>query len=149
MTQESPIFDEKGLIPAIVQHYITGKVLMLGYMNKESYAKTLETNHVCFYSRSRQTLWMKGETSGNVLNVSSISLDCDADTLLIKQNRWDRPATRETRAVFFTQVHANDAIPPCDQEILFHLYEIIEGRKRILWRVLTRIICLRRESIKF
>lgn len=77
----------------------------------------------------RQTLWMKGETSGNVLNVSSISLDCDADTLLIKAEPLGPTCHTGNESCFFTQVHANDAIPPCDQEILFHLYKIIEGRK--------------------
>lgn len=75
-----------GLIPAIIQDAVTNKVLMLGYMNKESLDKTIETNKVCFYSRSRNCLWTKGETSGNFLNVVSIKEDCDNDTLLIKVN---------------------------------------------------------------
>ena len=73
-----------GLVPAIVQDALTGKVLMLGYMNAESYARTQETGRVCFYSRSRQCLWTKGETSGNYLTVQSIKVDCDHDTLLIQ-----------------------------------------------------------------
>ena len=72
-----------GLIPAIVQDYQTKKVLMLGYMNQESFEKTNETGLVTFYSRSRQTLWTKGETSGNYLQVKEILLDCDQDTLLV------------------------------------------------------------------
>ena len=75
-----------GLIPAIIQDAVTNKVLMLGYMNKESLDKTIETKKVCFYSRSRNCLWTKGETSGNFLNVVSIKEDCDNDTLLIKVN---------------------------------------------------------------
>ncbi len=75
-----------GLIPAIIQDAVTNKVLMLGYMNKESLDKTVETKKVCFYSRSRNCLWTKGETSGNFLNVVSIKEDCDNDTLLIKVN---------------------------------------------------------------
>lgn len=75
-----------GLIPAIIQDAVTNKVLMLGYMNKESLDKTIEINKVCFYSRSRNCLWTKGETSGNFLNVVSIKEDCDNDTLLIKVN---------------------------------------------------------------
>lgn len=72
-----------GLVPAIIQDAATGKVLMLGYMNAEAYERTLATGRVCFYSRSRQCLWTKGETSGNFLEVVSIKLDCDRDTLLI------------------------------------------------------------------
>lgn len=73
-----------GLVPAIIQDASTGKVLMLGYMSAESFARTRETGRVCFYSRSRQCLWTKGETSGNYLDVVSIKVDCDADTLLIQ-----------------------------------------------------------------
>jgi phosphoribosyl-ATP pyrophosphohydrolase/phosphoribosyl-AMP cyclohydrolase len=73
-----------GLIPAIVQDAATEKVLMLGYMNRQAFDKTRDTNLVTFFSRSRQTLWTKGETSGNFLRVAEISVDCDADTVLIK-----------------------------------------------------------------
>ena len=75
-----------GLIPAIIQDAQTRKVLMLGYMNEEAYNKTLETGKVTFWSRSRQTLWTKGETSGNFLHMVSIKADCDNDTLLIQAN---------------------------------------------------------------
>ena len=73
-----------GLVPAIIQDARTGKVLMLGYMNQEAYEKTLATNLVTFFSRSRQTLWTKGETSGNYLHMKSIAVDCDGDTLLVQ-----------------------------------------------------------------
>jgi phosphoribosyl-ATP pyrophosphohydrolase/phosphoribosyl-AMP cyclohydrolase len=73
-----------GLVPAIVQDNVTRKVLMLGFMNKEAYEKTVETGKVTFWSRTRNCLWTKGETSGNFLNVKEILLDCDQDTLLIK-----------------------------------------------------------------
>jgi len=73
-----------GLVPAIVQDDRTGRVLMLGYMNREAYEKTLATGLVTFYSRSRQTLWTKGETSGNLLHLKSIAVDCDGDALLVK-----------------------------------------------------------------
>lgn len=73
-----------GLVPAIVQDATTKTVLMLGYMNKEALNKTLETKKVTFYSRSRQQLWTKGETSGNFLNLVSIESDCDNDALLVK-----------------------------------------------------------------
>lgn len=73
-----------GLIPAIIQDEHTQKVLMLGFMNKEAYEKTVETGKVTFFSRTKNRLWTKGETSGNFLNVVSIKVDCDNDTLLIK-----------------------------------------------------------------
>lgn len=73
-----------GLVPAIIQDDCTGKVLMLGFMNREAYEKTVETGLVTFFSRTRQTLWTKGETSGNLLHVVSIKADCDNDSLLIK-----------------------------------------------------------------
>jgi phosphoribosyl-ATP pyrophosphohydrolase/phosphoribosyl-AMP cyclohydrolase len=73
----------QGLVPAIVQHALTGKVLMLGYMNREALAATEDSRQVTFFSRSRQRLWTKGETSGNLLAVDRIDLDCDRDTLLI------------------------------------------------------------------
>jgi len=76
-------FDEKGLLPAIIQQSETGLVLMLAYMNKESLLKTVETGVTWFYSRSRSSLWQKGETSGHVQKVQEIRYDCDADTLLI------------------------------------------------------------------
>jgi phosphoribosyl-AMP cyclohydrolase / phosphoribosyl-ATP pyrophosphohydrolase len=73
-----------GLLPAIVQHAVTGRVLMLGYMSRESYAETLACGEAVFFSRSRGCLWRKGETSGNTLAVREIRMDCDADTLLVR-----------------------------------------------------------------
>lgn len=76
-------FDEKGLIPAIVQDRLSGEVRMMAWMNLESLEATLVTKKATFYSRSRQKLWVKGEESGNVLHVASVQADCDADTLLV------------------------------------------------------------------
>jgi len=73
-----------GLVPAIVQDFKSSQVLMLGYMNKEALENTVNTNFVHFYSRTKKRLWKKGETSGNVLILNNIQLDCDRDTLLIK-----------------------------------------------------------------
>jgi len=73
-----------GLLPAIVQHWLSGEVLMLGYMNADALVQTQADGRITFYSRSKQRLWMKGESSGNVLALKSIRLDCDADTLLIQ-----------------------------------------------------------------
>ena len=77
-------FGSQGLVPAVVQEASTGDVLMLAYMNSDSLTKTLETGETWFWSRSRGSLWHKGETSGNTQRVISISIDCDGDTLLVK-----------------------------------------------------------------
>jgi phosphoribosyl-AMP cyclohydrolase len=76
--------DANGLLAAIIQHHQTGQVLMLGYMNDESLDYTLREQKACFWSRSRQELWLKGETSGNYLHVKEIRVDCDADALLLQ-----------------------------------------------------------------
>ncbi len=76
-----------GIVPVIIQDATTNEVLMLGYMNEESWKKTLEGNKVCFWSRSRERLWLKGEESGNFQEVKEIYLDCDGDTILIKVNQ--------------------------------------------------------------
>ncbi len=76
-------FDEKGLIPAIVQDYKTKKVLMIAYMNEEAFQKTVCTKKVHFFSRSRNTLWLKGETSGHIQKVKEIRIDCDNDAVLV------------------------------------------------------------------
>ena len=79
-----PKFDEKGLIPAIIQDVNTGQVLMLGYMNRESLERTKSSGQAWFWSRSRSELWHKGATSGNFINVRAIFIDCDEDAILIK-----------------------------------------------------------------
>ena len=84
MTKEIDFEKMGGLVPAIVQDDRTGRVLMLGYMNREAYEKTLATGLVTFFSRSRQTLWTKGETSSNLLHLKSVAVDCDGDALLVK-----------------------------------------------------------------
>ncbi|MCP4644599.1 MAG: phosphoribosyl-AMP cyclohydrolase [bacterium] len=76
--------DDKGLIVAVIQHAETGQILMVGYMNRESLEVTLREKKACFWSRSRKTLWLKGETSGNMLSVKEIRTDCDADALVVK-----------------------------------------------------------------
>lgn len=98
---ESLKFDSQGLIPAVVQDATTGEVLMLAYMNAESIAKTRETGETWFWSRSRGKLWHKGETSGNTQRVLSISVDCDADTLLIKVEPNGPSCHTGERACFF------------------------------------------------
>jgi phosphoribosyl-AMP cyclohydrolase len=77
-------YNEKGLVPAIIQDIASGEVLMMAYMNEEALQKTIQTGYTHFYSRSRQKLWKKGETSGHLQEVKEILIDCDKDTLLIK-----------------------------------------------------------------
>lgn len=79
----APKFDENGLIPAIAQDFVTKEVLMLAYMNKEALEKTIATKKAHYYSRSRKTLWLKGETSGQIQNVKAIKTDCDQDVVLL------------------------------------------------------------------
>ena len=76
-------FDERGLVPAIAQQHDTGEVLMMAWMNRESVAETLATGRVCYFSRSRNALWRKGETSGQQQSLSELRLDCDGDTVLL------------------------------------------------------------------
>lgn len=95
-------FDERGLVPVIVQGADTGEVLMLAYMNAESLAKTIETGETWFWSRSRHSLWHKGETSGNTQEVESITVDCDGDTLLVKVHPRGPACHTGERSCFFT-----------------------------------------------
>lgn len=94
-------FDEKGLIPTVIQDYNTGEVLMVAYMNAESLKRTIETGLTCFWSRSRAKFWVKGETSGNVQRVKDIFYDCDMDTLLIKVEPAGPACHTGNRTCFF------------------------------------------------
>ena len=97
-------FVKSELIPAIIQEEDTGEVLMLAYMNKESLAKTLETGYTWFYSRSRQKLWNKGETSGHLQKVVSIHGDCDDDTLLINVIQTGPACHTGAHSCFFNKI---------------------------------------------
>ena len=97
-------FVKAELIPAIVQEEGTGEVLMLAYMNRESLAKTLETGYTWFYSRSRQKLWNKGETSGHLQKVVSIHGDCDDDTLLVKVIQTGPACHTGAHSCFFNKI---------------------------------------------
>lgn len=100
-----PAFDKSKLIPVIAQDDESGDVLMLAYMNEEAWQETLKNGRVCYYSRSRQRLWRKGEESGNVQEVKSIYYDCDADTLLIRVNQIGGAACHEGyRSCFFRKI---------------------------------------------
>lgn len=97
-------FVKSDLIPAIIQEDGTNEILMLGYMNKESMQKTLETGYTWFFSRSRQKLWNKGETSGHFQNVVSIAGDCDDDTLLIKVIQTGPACHTGSKSCFFNKI---------------------------------------------
>ena len=94
-----------GLMPVIVQHAVSGEVLMLGYMNPEALDKTIESGKVTFFSRTKQRLWTKGETSGNFLNVVSIAPDCDNDTLLVLANPIGPTCHKGTSSCFGDTAH--------------------------------------------
>ncbi len=119
-------FDKDGLIPAIVQHWITKRVLMQAYMNRESLNKSMETGLACFWSRSRQELWTKGETSGNYQHIVSITADCDGDSLLVLV-KPDGPACHKgTESCFEYPVWESGEL---SEFSLVGLMKLIEGRK--------------------
>ena len=119
-------FDEKGLIPAIVVDGETDKVLTLAYMNRESLQISLEKKLTCFYSRSRQELWLKGETSGNYQHIQSITADCDKDALVVRVKK-DGPACHlGTDSCFTNPVLESEEPEPFSME---GLYRLLEGRK--------------------
>lgn len=118
-------FNSHGLIPAIVQDYYSKKVLMLAYMNKESLDITIKEGKTCFYSRSRQCLWRKGETSGNTQQVVSIRTDCDRDTLLIEVIKAGPACHTGNESCFF-----EDIVAPETEEFSYeNLYKMLVGRK--------------------
>ena len=121
-------FDEKGLIPAIVVDRKTRRVLTLAYMNKESLAITMEKGLTCFYSRSRQELWLKGETSGNYQHVVSITADCDGDALEVVVDP-DGPACHKGTFSCFEQPVWQSEDAPAEEFSLDVLAKLIEGRK--------------------
>ena len=119
-------FDEKGLVPCIVQDYYSKQVLMLAYMNEESLKATLEKGVTCFYSRSRKALWTKGETSGNFQHVVEMRLDCDGDSLVAEVIK-DGPACHTgNESCFYRTLFVGKDMKPFSIE---GLYELIKGRK--------------------
>ena len=120
-------FDEKGLIPAVVVDTITKKVLTVAYMNKESLQISLEKEMTCFYSRSRQELWLKGETSGNFQHIVSITADCDKDALVVEVDK-DGPACHlGTDSCFENPVFQSEKLSSFSLE---KLYELLVGRQK-------------------
>ncbi len=121
-------FDDKGLVPAIIQDNITGDVLMLGYMNREALEKTIKDGRVHFYSRSRKRIWMKGESSNVYLYVSSIKLDCDGDAILILVNSNGPVCHTGESSCFFANISQEPPFPVYN--FPYKLYERIQERKR-------------------
>ncbi len=128
-------FDEHGLVPAIVQDWRDGTVLMVGYMNQAALRETLQTQFVNFWSRSRNKLWQKGETSGNVLMLKRLYVDCDLDAILVKAEPIGPTCHTGNRSCIFTEISEQGV--PIDQKteeayggILDRLYEMTLERKQ-------------------
>lgn len=119
-------FDDRGLIPAIVTDCLSGEVLTLAYMNRESLEITLREGRTCFWSRSRQELWRKGETSGNTQQVVDVTADCDCDALRVNVKKAGPACHTGAESCFFNKVYESDEAQ-CFS--LDGLYELIKGRK--------------------
>lgn len=135
MKFETLKFDDKGLIPVVVQEYDTNKVLMLAYMNEEALNKTFETGLVHYYSRSRQQLWLKGETSGHYQHVCEITVDCDQDSLLVIVKQDGAACHTGNKSCFYRNLdQTGETSERVDKEdksyrILRDLYNVISERK--------------------
>jgi phosphoribosyl-AMP cyclohydrolase len=116
-------FNEDGLIPAVAQQHDTGEVLMMAWMNSTSIAETLKNNRVCYWSRSRQSLWRKGESSGQVQLLKSFRIDCDADTLLLEVDQTGPACHTGRRSCFYQVVQGSqlitDSEPLIDPKTLY------------------------------
>ena len=126
-------FDEKGLVPAVAQDYISGKVLMVAYMNEESLRLTIESGKATYFSRSRQELWLKGAHSGNLQLVKEILVDCDQDTLILKVDPQG-PACHTGHETCFYRKLADDVLVEDERDasslaVLKDVYDVIKGRK--------------------
>lgn len=119
-------FDDKGIVVAVAQDYITNEVLMVAYMNKESLEITLNEKRACYYSRSRQSLWRKGETSGHWQNLKGLYYDCDADAILMKVEQIGNACHTGAYSCFFNKVFEDNVT---DQAILNRLYNQIIDRR--------------------
>lgn len=124
-------FDSQGLIPAVVQDWRDGSVLMLAFMNREALEKTLATKSVHFWSRSRQKLWEKGETSGHKLALKDLFVDCDGDTILVKAEPAGPTCHTGEKACFFSRLDDDGKkTPEAWGGIMERLYQTIQDRKR-------------------
>ena len=131
-------WEKSDLIPVIAQDYATNEVLMLAYMNKEALSLTLKTKKAHYFSRSKQRIWMKGESSGNIQNIKDIYIDCDNDTLLIMIEQVGGAACHTGRkSCFFTKLESGDVVSEADENVLSHysiidqLYHVIQERKGV------------------
>ena len=126
-------FDEKGLVPAVVQDVRTNAVVMLAYMNGESLARTIETGYTWFWSRSRQELWNKGATSGNLQKVVNISYDCDGDSLLVQVEQTGVACHTGEYSCFHNLLWKRDNLPVPEMEgipgVLSELYRVIQEKR--------------------
>ena len=123
-------FNEQGLVPAIAQDAATGEVLMMAWMNAESLRLTEETGYATYFSRSRQQLWKKGETSGHVQRVLGIKADCDGDTLLLTVEQTGPACHTGARSCFFNDLKkADEDELPATSHILEQVYRVIEDRR--------------------
>lgn len=119
-------FDEKGLIPAVVQDFYSKKVLTVAYMNKESIEISMKEGRTCFFSRSRNELWRKGETSGNYQQIVSMTADCDGDALVVEVIKSGPACHTGADSCFFQPLYISSELTPFSYD---GLYEMIEGRK--------------------
>lgn len=124
---EAISYNEQGLVPAIVQDYLDGTVLMLAWMNRESLQKTLDTGETWFWSRSRQELWHKGATSGHLQQVRSLRYDCDSDAILVTVEQIGDVACHTGERSCFHQVETSVQAPPADT--LSQVFEVICERR--------------------
>ena len=108
-------FDDRGLVPAIAQQFDSGEVLMMAWMNAESVSETLDTERVCYWSRSRQSLWRKGETSGQTQSLKEMIVDCDGDTLLLKVDQIGVACHTGRRSCFFSALRDGSLITIAEQ----------------------------------
>ena len=120
---------ENGLLPVVAQDYQTGEVLMVAYMNKDAYEQTIRTGKMTYYSRSRQELWCKGDTSGHYQYVKSLMIDCDSDTILAKVHQRGAACHTGKRSCFFTDLARTDYIDYNPSHVLQEDYNIIKERK--------------------
>ncbi|MGN1019334.1 MAG: bifunctional phosphoribosyl-AMP cyclohydrolase/phosphoribosyl-ATP diphosphatase HisIE [Aristaeellaceae bacterium] len=121
-------FDDRGLVPAIAQDAATGRVLMLAYMNAEALQATIDSGYATYYSRSRQQLWRKGETSGHTQKIRAIHYDCDGDAILLTVDQTGPACHTGETSCFFNEVVADDDAP-ATAGILQQVYDVIADRK--------------------